>query len=117
MLVILDRFLVSAMAACLLYRLSGTAQRVHNLTSPLAVFHTTAATFDGAPQCTCIEDMPVVSKADCTRLHELVEGMYQRCPGNNLRRRYELLHPSGGGLDNLVKNCDNYCSEFTHHLV
>lgn len=66
----------------------------------------------GAPQCGCIEDMPVVSRADCAHLvnDDMEEGKFLACQGNDLERRYRDLT---GEADfppsiNLVDDCQNW---------
>ncbi|CBJ49226.1 conserved unknown protein [Ectocarpus siliculosus] len=63
---------------------------------------------EGAPMCGCAEDMPEVSKADCTNYSptEEDEDRIRGCDPNDLRTRYDVLYPDGD-LDNLVGRCDN----------
>ncbi|CAM9556356.1 unnamed protein product [Ectocarpus fasciculatus] len=63
---------------------------------------------EGAPMCGCIEEMPVVSEADCTTYDTDPEreGKFTACTNNDLRTRYEEEYPAGE-LDNLVGTCDN----------
>ena len=56
--------------------------------------------------CACIEDMPIVSESQCTQYKDEAEGTFERCDGNDLRKRYEQEYPNGV-LPNLVKDCDN----------
>lgn len=61
--------------------------------------------------CACIEDMPEVSEADCTEpdpesVHRDLEDRFTACPGNKLRRRFELLYPDEY-MPSLVDECDN----------
>lgn len=58
--------------------------------------------------CGCAEDMPEVSKADCTNYSptEEDEDRIRGCDPNDLRTRYDLLYPDED-LDNLVGRCDN----------
>lgn len=59
----------------------------------------------GAPQCECIEKMPIVSRADCTKY--TAEGM-EACDDNDLRTHYEgEMQSPGGDLNNLVGDCPN----------
>lgn len=59
-----------------------------------------------APECGCIEHMPVVSRADCTTFNK--DGL-AACNKNNLRRHYrKRMESPGGTMDfNLVGRCDN----------
>lgn len=62
--------------------------------------------------CGCIEDMPEVSSADCTRYDEKdnVASDFLACFKNDLRLRYYTVFPDGkDGKDlvNLVGECDN----------
>ena len=61
---------------------------------------------EGAPECACIEDMPVVSRADCTTFNR--DGL-TACANNDLRSHYRgRMDSPGGDLDfNLVATCDN----------
>ncbi|CAN0119715.1 unnamed protein product, partial [Ascophyllum nodosum] len=60
----------------------------------------------GAPECGCIETMPVVSRADCTTFSS--DGL-TACQNNDLSSHYKnRLGAPGGDLDfNLVGTCDN----------
>eukprot|EP00903_Cladosiphon_okamuranus_P016615 g15327.t1 len=62
----------------------------------------------GAPMCGCIEDMPIVSEADCTTYDDEPgrEGKFTACTNNDLYTSFEEHYP-GGSLDNLVGDCDN----------
>eukprot|EP00752_Nemacystus_decipiens_P003492 g3225.t1 len=53
----------------------------------------------------CIEDMPEVSRADCSK-HKNKEGKFKACKNNDLRTEYEILYPDTP-LANLVEQCDN----------
>ncbi|CAM9294667.1 unnamed protein product, partial [Ectocarpus sp. 6 AP-2014] len=63
----------------------------------------------GAPVCHCLEEMPEVSRADCTqyRTADLAGSDFMACSKNDLRRAYKELYPTGRGRDLLVKKCDN----------
>ena len=60
----------------------------------------------GAPMCDCIENMPVVSRADCTTFSS--KGLVN-CERNDLRTHYynEMRRPGGNIRFNLVETCDN----------
>ena len=60
----------------------------------------------GAPMCDCIENMPVVSRADCTTYSP--KGL-EACEKNDLRTHYynEMRRPGGNIRFNLVETCDN----------
>eukprot|EP00752_Nemacystus_decipiens_P012630 g11186.t1 len=62
----------------------------------------------GAPMCGCIEDMPIVSEADCTTYDDEPgrEGKFTACTDNDLLTSFEEHYP-GATLDNLVGDCDN----------
>ena len=47
--------------------------------------------------CGCIEEMPIVSEADCTTYDDEVgrEGKFTTCTENDLRTRYREEHPMG----------------------
>ncbi|CAM9859592.1 unnamed protein product [Pylaiella littoralis] len=64
-----------------------------------------------APMCSCIENMPEVSEADCTTYDDEVgrEGKFKACTNNDLRTRYQEVYPTGE-LANLVEQCDNEVS-------
>ena len=66
----------------------------------------TADSVEGSPECGCIEEMPVVSEAACTRHH--VSGLVP-CGSNRLYNDYNgrLDQPKGPMDFNLVKRCDN----------
>ncbi|CBJ26856.1 conserved unknown protein [Ectocarpus siliculosus] len=61
---------------------------------------------EGVPSCGCIEDMPVVSDAACSRFGR--EGI-EPCGANSLRSHYKnrLDEPKGELEYNLVRECDN----------
>eukprot|EP00752_Nemacystus_decipiens_P012856 g11383.t1 len=59
-----------------------------------------------APMCGCIEDMPEVSRADCSKHKPNKEGKFKACKNNDLRTEYEIVYPNAP-LDNLVGQCDN----------
>ncbi|CAM9389751.1 unnamed protein product, partial [Ectocarpus sp. 12 AP-2014] len=63
----------------------------------------------GAPVCQCLEEMPEVSRADCTQYRKahLAGSDFMACSKNDLRRAYKELYPTGRGQDLLVKECDN----------
>lgn len=56
--------------------------------------------------CECIEDMAIVSRADCTTYSS--QGLVA-CENNDLRTHYENeMNSPGGGINfNLVGTCDN----------
>ena len=56
--------------------------------------------------CECIEQMPVVSRADCTTYSS--QGLVA-CEDNDLRTHYEneMNSPGGNIIFNLVETCDN----------
>ena len=60
--------------------------------------------------CGCVEEMPIVSEADCTTYSDEVDWRgwqrFQACTNNDLRTRYEEEYPMGE-LPNLVEECDN----------
>lgn len=58
--------------------------------------------------CSCIEDMPEVSEADCTTYDDEPgrEGKFTACTNNDLRTRFEEEYP-GTPVPNLVQECDN----------
>ena len=59
-----------------------------------------------APECGCIEDMPVVSRADCSTYSR--DGL-TACKNNDLIRYYNVIlgHFNGGLEFNLLGTCDN----------
>eukprot|EP00752_Nemacystus_decipiens_P012631 g11187.t1 len=61
-----------------------------------------------APMCGCIEDMPIVSEADCTTYDDEPgrEGKFTACTNNDLRTAFEEEFP-GVPVPNLVEECDN----------
>ncbi|CAB1102459.1 unnamed protein product [Ectocarpus sp. CCAP 1310/34] len=61
---------------------------------------------EGVPSCGCIEDMPVVSDAACSKFGG--EGI-EPCWDNSLRSqyKYKLDEPKGEMEYNLVRECDN----------
>ncbi|CAN0451299.1 unnamed protein product [Pylaiella littoralis] len=63
----------------------------------------------GAPMCGCIEDMPEVSRADCSTPRVERAGKYKACTNNDLLTAYLEEYP-GGELNNLVEQCDNEVS-------
>lgn len=55
--------------------------------------------------CGCIEDMPQVSRADCTTREDNLEyHNFSKCVSNDLRKRYDAVFPNGE-LSNLSA-CD-----------
>ncbi|CAM9859661.1 unnamed protein product [Pylaiella littoralis] len=61
---------------------------------------------EGSPECGCIEEMPVVSEAACSKYGG--EGI-EPCWDNSLRSQYKhkLKEPKGEMEYNLVRECDN----------
>eukprot|EP00903_Cladosiphon_okamuranus_P018127 g16682.t1 len=61
-----------------------------------------------APMCGCIEDMPIVSEADCTEYDDEPgrDGKFKACTNNDLRTAFEEEFP-GVPVPNLVEECDN----------
>eukprot|EP00752_Nemacystus_decipiens_P015570 g13893.t1 len=60
-----------------------------------------------APICGCLEDMPVVSKADCSRPRDTDPNWGKACTKNDLKTRYKELYDNGDDLPNLVWDCEN----------
>eukprot|EP00752_Nemacystus_decipiens_P013910 g12347.t1 len=61
-----------------------------------------------APMCGCIEDMPIVSEADCTTYDQEPgrEGKFTACTNNDLRTSFTEFYPELP-VPNLVEECDN----------
>eukprot|EP00903_Cladosiphon_okamuranus_P015443 g14263.t1 len=59
-----------------------------------------------APMCGCIEDMPIVSEADCSYPNPEKEGKFKACTKNDLRTRFLEVFPDDP-VPNLVEDCDN----------
>eukprot|EP00903_Cladosiphon_okamuranus_P008160 g7859.t1 len=59
-----------------------------------------------APMCDCIENMPVVTRADCSYPNPNRKHNIAPCPRNNLQYYYEQLYGEFPEF-NLVKDCDN----------
>ena len=82
------------------------------LTDPTPVAPATAllvsrpTSLPDAPMCGCIEDMPEVSRADCSMHRPSREGRFKACKDNDLRTQYEIVYPDAP-LANLVDQCDN----------
>ena len=58
--------------------------------------------------CGCIEDMPEVSRADCSVPNDDKEGDFEACTDNDLRTRFKEVFPDDDVLlTNLVEACDN----------
>ena len=72
--------------------------------SAAAAFSLLLYSLPDAPMCGCIEDMPIVSKADCTTYDEA--GKIKACTKNDLRTSFEEHYP-GVPVPNLVQKCDN----------
>ena len=61
---------------------------------------------EGASMCGCIQNMPIVSRADCTTYS--TQGLVS-CENNDLRTHYDnaMNSPGGNIRFSLVETCDN----------